>query len=108
MTMGLAHGRPRTAAVSAVLCGIAVTAASTVTGCGEAAHHARPAAVAAAHRAGLPAVINCLNRAQVRPPEFVLTCADGWDYLYRLHWATEVSTPARQEIPADRDVGPMG
>jgi len=31
-------------------------------------------------------VFNCLNRAQVRPKSFMLTCADGNDYLTGLAW----------------------
>jgi hypothetical protein len=31
-------------------------------------------------------VVNCLNKEQARPASFILTCADGGDYLTGLHW----------------------
>ena len=92
MAVGQARARLRTAARSAVLCGIAaVTTAGTVTGCASpAARPAGPAVVAAKHPAGSPVVIDC-NRAQVRPSEFVLACADHGDFLSRLQWVSWAS-----------------
>ncbi len=92
MAMGLARARLRTAARSAVLCGIAaVTAAGSVTACASpAVRPSGPAVVAAAQQAGVAVVFDC-NRAQVRPSEFVLTCADDGDFLDRLHWVSWAS-----------------
>ena len=33
-------------------------------------------------------VVSCTGRARVRPHSFVLTCADGNDYLAGLHWVS--------------------
>src|SRR6202035_4091104 len=33
-------------------------------------------------------LVNCAGRAQVRPGGYVLTCADGNDYLAGLHWVS--------------------
>lgn len=106
--VGLARARLRTAAISAVLCGVAaVTAASTMTGCAsQVVHQPAPAAVATANPVGFPAVIDCLNRAQVRPSMFVLTCADGWDYLYRLHWVSWASAAFGSGIEWQKDCVP--
>jgi len=44
-----------------------------------------------AHQSAPPAggttvVVNCLNKEQVRPASFVLTCADANDFLTGMHW----------------------
>ncbi len=85
--MGLARARLRTAARSAVLCGIAaVTAGGSVTGCASrAVRPSGPAAVAAAQQASVPVVFDC-NRVQIRQSMFMLTCADDGDFLDRLRW----------------------
>jgi len=50
-------------------------------------------ALASAARAGAAAargvvLVNCVGRAQVRPGRYVLTCADGNDYLTGLRWVS--------------------
>jgi hypothetical protein len=40
-------------------------------------------------------IIDCLNKLQVRPGSFVLTCADGNDYLTGLTWTSWTSTQAQ-------------
>jgi hypothetical protein len=40
-------------------------------------------------------VIDCLNKPQVRPGSFVLTCADGNAYLTGLTWTSWTSTQAK-------------
>jgi hypothetical protein len=87
--MRLARARLRTAAMSAVLCGIAaVTAAAEVTGCASpAAHPSGIAVLATAQQPGVPVVFDC-DRAQIRPSGFVLTCADNGDFLDRLRWVS--------------------
>ncbi|MGH3394047.1 MAG: hypothetical protein ACRDPO_05090 [Streptosporangiaceae bacterium] len=55
-----------------------------------AATSAATAAVSRA-RAAVPrgdVLVNCAGRAQVRPGSYVLTCADGNDYLAGLYWVS--------------------
>ncbi len=33
-------------------------------------------------------VLNCISQPQVRPPNFTLACADGYDYLTDLSWTS--------------------
>jgi hypothetical protein len=47
-----------------------------------------PAARPVAAHASQTVVFNCLKHAQVRPKSFVLTCADGNDYLTGLSWSS--------------------
>jgi hypothetical protein len=95
MAMGLARARLRAAAMPAVLCAIAaVTAAASVTGCaGPAARPSGPPVVAAAQQPGVPVVFDC-GSAQVRPSDFVLTCADYGDFLDRLRWVSWAASAA--------------
>ena len=60
----------------------ALTAAATAT-----AATATPARARRPRRAATCSV-NCAGRAQVRPGGYVLTCADGNDYLAGLHWVS--------------------
>ncbi len=39
-------------------------------------------------------VLNCRNRAQVRPRKFIITCADANDYLVGLRWSSWGPTKA--------------
>jgi hypothetical protein len=39
-------------------------------------------------------VLNCRNRAQVRPRKFIITCADANDYLVGLRWSSWGPTEA--------------
>ena len=61
-------------------------------GVSQAASAAPVAGVQAALNAGASwysqstVVLNCQNRAQVRPSSYVLACADANDYLTRLSW----------------------
>jgi hypothetical protein len=76
--MRLRRGRLRITAAAIATCAVAGSAAVSGTG---------PASAAAS--AGRPVtMINCSNRAVVRPSQFVLTCADGNDYVTKLHWAS--------------------
>ncbi len=70
---------------------MAVAAAGLLTAC--ASPQIKAIDTAATQQHALPAytnvvVINCLNREQVRPSSFTLTCADGYDYLSSLHWVS--------------------
>lgn len=51
-----------------------------------------PAGAATAHPDAPPApayvLVNCLNKGQVRPGSYVLTCADNGTGLEGLHWTT--------------------
>ena len=40
---------------------------------------------------GAPVLVDCTNHARVQPRQFVLTCADGNDYLSRMRWAAWTS-----------------
>ena len=61
-----------------------------------------PATAATSHPTARPVtahtsqtvVFNCLKHAQVRPKSFVLTCADGNDYLTGLSWSSWTPTVA--------------
>jgi hypothetical protein len=33
-------------------------------------------------------IVNCVGKAQVKPSQFVLTCADYGDYLTGMHWVS--------------------
>jgi hypothetical protein len=46
------------------------------------------AAAAPVRAGGAAVVISCQNKAEVRPGQFILTCADGNDYLTGLAWAS--------------------
>ena len=49
-------------------------------------------AAQASPTASKPKLINCLNKATIEPKTFVLTCADGNDYLARLTWSSWSTT----------------
>jgi hypothetical protein len=71
-----------------------VTAAISVTGCATpAVRPSGPPVVATAQQPGVPVVFDC-NSAQVRPPAFVLTCADVGDFLEGLRWASWAASAA--------------
>ncbi len=60
----------------------ALTAAATATAATATPARARPAAPRG------DVLVNCTGRAQVRPGSYVLTCADGNDYLAGLRWVS--------------------
>jgi hypothetical protein len=47
---------------------------------------AAPAAMAAP-ASTRPVLVNCLDKATVKPSQFIITCADGNDYLAKLKWS---------------------
>jgi hypothetical protein len=49
-------------------------------------HRSVSAATTRAARPRQFVVLNCANRGVIRPRSFQLACADGNDYLSRLHW----------------------
>ena len=86
--------RIRLGAVMAALSGLAAVAVTACAAAGPAA--ASQAAAASSATAsqqhglapmGLPSVISCTRRAQIRPGGYTLACADGYAYLTGLHWA---------------------
>ncbi len=71
-------------AVALALCGIAVIAAA---GCSTAASAAPLAGKQqAAGTSGVPVVIGCINKTEIRPSEYILACGDGNAYLYHVNW----------------------
>jgi hypothetical protein len=90
------------AALSPVPLGVAAAAlAGVLAGYGSsptlaAVAHGRDTVPAATQRSAAPAgaatvVVNCLNKRQVRPASFVLTCADGNDVLTGMRWVNWAS-----------------
>jgi hypothetical protein len=78
-------------AVALALCGIAVIATA---GCGTAASAASLGKQQAAGTSGVPVVIACINKTQIRPGEYILPCGDGTAYLDHLNWAAWGSSSA--------------
>jgi hypothetical protein len=76
-------------AAALVLCGTAaaVGMAGTVSASTAAGRHPPAHAVTAAAATKVPVVLTCLKHGQVRPRQYILTCADANDYLTALRWA---------------------
>jgi hypothetical protein len=77
--------------LTAILLAATAAAAGLLTAC--ASPHVNATDMAATQRNAQPAypavvVVNCLFKDQVRPTSFTLTCADGYDYLSGLRWAS--------------------
>jgi hypothetical protein len=74
---------------------IVVAAASGVFGTARPAAPARPgvltaqlATVITTSAGHQPVMVNCLNKQQVRPASFILTCADANSVLIKMSWQT--------------------
>jgi hypothetical protein len=85
--------KTRPARLRILVAALALAGAATAVAVGAAAAAAtaaapRPPATARATASSAPLVINCLGHGQIRPHRYVLTCADGNDYLTGLHWAS--------------------
>jgi hypothetical protein len=78
-------------AAALALCGIAVVATA---GCGAAASAASLGKQQNAGTSGVPVVIACINKTQIRPSEYILPCGDGNAYLYHLNWSAWGSSSA--------------
>src|SRR5579862_6005591 len=78
-------------AVALALCGIAVIATA---GCGAAASAASLGKQQGAGTSGLPVVIACINKTQIRPGQYILPCGDGNAYLSHLTWSAWGSSSA--------------
>jgi hypothetical protein len=70
--------------------GIAAGTAAATTGSGHKTVHV---AISPARPAARPEVFNC-QKAQVKPGNFTLTCADGNDYLSHLSWSSWTASSA--------------
>jgi hypothetical protein len=68
-------GRARVVVAAAAGCGAAAAILAVGAGAATAAPAARPVVV-----------VTCTGRTAVRPSSYVLTCADGNNYLTRLGW----------------------
>jgi hypothetical protein len=92
--MNIRAGRLRIMVAALVLPGVAVAAAACAAASGTAAAAASGTAAAAAGSTAAaaagsaPVAVNCAGHGQVRPHQYVLTCADGNNYLAALHWAS--------------------
>lgn len=84
VVMQLPASRTRITAAAIAICGAGAVIGMTGTGL----------ASAAAPAARRTVMVTCTNRAKVRPSQFVLTCADGNDYLTSLHWVSWDSSAA--------------
>jgi hypothetical protein len=85
-------GRARVVVAAAASCGAAAAILAAGAGSATAAPAARPVVV-----------VTCTGRTAVRPSTYVLTCADGNNYLSRLrwvHWAGEAFGMGLQRINA--------
>jgi len=93
MTTQPSRGRARAALV---LCGVAALAAAACAApaLNAAARSQRSATATTGPAAGVPVVVDCAMRAQTRPGQFVLACADGGASLSGLHWASWGSSAA--------------
>ena len=78
-------------AAALALCGVAVIATA---GCGAAASAASLGKQQDAGTSGVPVVIACINKTQIRPGEYILPCGDGNAYLHHLNWAAWGSSSA--------------
>ena len=78
--------RIRTAAVAlcatAAIATVAAGTAAAATG-HQARHHGQTATAAS-----LPVVINCARKHQVKPTSYILACADGGAFIFKMQWAT--------------------
>ena len=72
-------GRRRVKAAALALAGVAVLA---TTACAAAS-----AATVGQQSTGVPVVVTCAQKTQVRPATFVLACGDGNASLDSLHWS---------------------
>lgn len=73
---------------AAVLIAGAAGAAGPGVPAGATAHPPAAAPRVAGHQpAAAPVLVDCTNQWRRRPHRFVLTCADGNDFLRRLQWA---------------------
>jgi hypothetical protein len=75
--------RGRTAAAVAAGIGALALAASL-----PAVASATPSAAVAHAAKSHVVIVNCRGTGQIRPSSFVITCADGNDYLTGLHWSS--------------------
>lgn len=66
----------------------AIAVAGTVSASTAAGRHAPGRPITAAAAAEVPVLVNCLKHGQVRPSQYILTCADANDYLTGLRWAS--------------------
>lgn len=94
MTTHFTRGRVKAAAMT--LCGVVAIA---VTACASAppataAGRSQTAAVTVAATTSGPVVVNCALKAQTRPHQFTLACADGGVYLNGLSWTAWGSSSA--------------
>ena len=73
---------------------IAILLSVVATGCASAPAPARATDAALIQHHGVPpvsvkaVVVNCAFKEQVRPSNFILTCADANDVLTGLHWVS--------------------
>ena len=84
--------RRRVKAAALALAGIALLATTVLatTGCAAAASAAtsgRTAESVGQQSTGVPVVVNCAQKTQVRPGTFVLACGDGNASLDSLQWS---------------------
>jgi hypothetical protein len=85
--MNIRPARLRILVAALALSGAAAAVAVATTAAGATTAAPRPPAAARA-TASVPLVINCLGHGQTRPHRYVLTCADGNDYLTGLQWTS--------------------
>jgi hypothetical protein len=94
MTTHPARSRVKTAALALCVVVAIATAACAASAPTAAAGPSRPATVTVATTASVPVVVNCAMKAQTRPRQYILACADGNAYLDGLNWAAWGSSAA--------------
>jgi hypothetical protein len=67
---------------------IALSAFGTAMAAVTAAQAAPSASAGPSAGAAKPVIVNCVNKAQIKPSTFTITCADGNNYLKSLAWSS--------------------
>jgi hypothetical protein len=83
-----------TAILVPVLAVLGIAAGTAAATTGSSSHPTVHVSARPAHRAAAPEVFNC-QKAQVKPGNFILTCADGNDVLSHLSWSSWTASSAR-------------
>ncbi|MEU3509800.1 hypothetical protein ABZ733_18235 [Streptomyces longwoodensis] len=81
----MAGHRTRTTLAACAALSLAALAGAATAPPGNAAAGGRTVAVA--RKAQLPVLVDCFDKARVRPADFVLACGDGNSRLVSLHWS---------------------
>ena len=87
-------GRRRVKVAALALAGIAMVATTAWAAAASAATSRRSAESVGRQSSGVPVVVNCQQKTQVRPGSIILACADGNAYAGSLKWTAWGSSSA--------------